>query len=156
MYFPQTMMGQMQMGNVPMQPFPYLPQAQQAQSGINGVTEVTGLAGAQACQVPAGTTALLMDSTDPMFYIKSVNAQGIATIKQYRFEEYDPQAAALSGYVTRAEFDEWRKGIESDHNQPAATAATAAAEPAPSVQPVQAGYDAGTSATDGARQAQQW
>lgn len=103
------------------QPYNPMPMQPMQQSGIIGVTEVDGMQGAQAAQVPFGNTALLMDSQQPYFYVKQVDNQGIATIKQFKFEEYNPMQEQLdSNYVTRAEFDDLKEKYESLSQQSAA------------------------------------
>lgn len=86
----------------------------------NTYAYVNGLEGAKAYLVPPNTTVMLMDSDNPIFYLKSANQQGQATIRQFRFEEVleqsqnkqVAQSVDLSGYVKREEFEEIKTKLE--------------------------------------------
>lgn len=69
---------------------PYMAQAQQAQQAAQSqmiYANVNGLTGAKAFFVPPNGQALLMDSDNPMFYIKRANAMGQMTIRKFKFDE---------------------------------------------------------------------
>lgn len=71
---------------------PYMAQAQaQAQQAAAQsqmiYANVNGLTGAKAFFVPPNGQALLMDSDNPMFYIKRANAMGQMTIRKFKFNE---------------------------------------------------------------------
>lgn len=107
-------------------PSPFMGAAQQAQpqqsQGIIGVTEVHGYQGAMDAQVPMGATAMLMDDSDPVFYIKQVNNQGIATINRFRFQPWDQDQEQRENFVTRQEFEELKGKLnESISQQPGST-----------------------------------
>lgn len=65
-------------------------QAQQTQQAAQSqmiYANVNGLTGAKAFFVPPNGQALLMDSDNPMFYIKRANAMGQMTIRKFKFDE---------------------------------------------------------------------
>lgn len=112
-YFPQ---GYYAGANMPLQG-PQMPaNAQQAQN--NQITWVQGEAAAKAFPVGAGQAVLLMDSESTVFYIKSTDQSGMP--QPLRVFDYTERTAQQhSGtptktpdeYVTRAEFDEFKKTI---------------------------------------------
>ena len=91
-----------------------MPQRQTALvQNVNWI-QVAGLEGARNQIVQPGQTAWMMDNNSPMFYVKSVDGMGSATLKAFTFKEIPvsslaaPQMApaALNGdYVTREEFN---------------------------------------------------
>lgn len=91
------------------QPAPPTPQ----QPNVNWI-QVAGIEGARNQIVQPGMTAWMMDNNAPLFYVKSVDGMGTATLKAFRFEEVSPdtltapQAAPANmdrQYVTRDEFN---------------------------------------------------
>ena len=85
----------------------------------NQITWVQGEAAAKAYPVGAGNSVLLMDSEDAIFYIKSTDQSGMPQpLRIFDYTERTTQhtSAAAKGstpdeYVTRAEFDEFKKTI---------------------------------------------
>lgn len=78
----------------------------------SSITWVQGLSGAKAYPIAAGSTVLLMDTEDGIFYIKSADYSGMPLplrIFDYK-ERVDPQEK--QDFVTREEFDELKKFIE--------------------------------------------
>jgi hypothetical protein len=76
--------------------------------------QVAGIEGARNQIVQPGQTAWMMDNNSPMFYVKSVDGMGSATLKAFTFKEIPvssltaPQmapAASNGDYVTREEFN---------------------------------------------------
>lgn len=107
-----------QFGNyVPYQPQPnYGRQIQQ-----NVYAFVNGLEGAKSYQVPANQTVLLMDSEQPVCYMKSANALGQGTLRYFRLTEVTendirgmsaPKPQPNADYVTKADFESIIKRIE--------------------------------------------
>lgn len=91
------------------QPAPPAPQ----QPNVNWI-QVAGIEGARNQIVQPGMTAWMMDNNAALFYVKSVDGMGTATLKAFRFEEVSPDAltapqAAPANmdrqYVTRDEFN---------------------------------------------------
>lgn len=91
-----------------------MPQRQTALvQNVNWI-QVAGLEGARNQIVQPGQTAWMMDNNSPMFYVKSVDGMGSATLKAFTFKEIPvssltaPQmapAAPSGDYVTREEFN---------------------------------------------------
>ena len=84
----------------------------------NQITWVLGEAAAKAYPVGAGNSVLLMDSEDAIFYIKSTDQSGMPQpLRVFDYSERkspnsEPKKAELQNeYVTRAEFDEFKKTI---------------------------------------------
>jgi hypothetical protein len=93
----------------------YIPNQQMPLMGQNqGLTRVNGLEGAKAYQVAPRDTVALFDGNDDIFYVKSADDGGFPTIKAYRFAEIDLTGAKpTNDYVTKAEFEELRKEVQS-------------------------------------------
>lgn len=62
----------------------------QNQIPTNAYEYVNGVEGAKAYNMQPNSNMLLMDSDNPIFYMKSSDAMGKSTIKHYKFEEFDP------------------------------------------------------------------
>ena len=94
----------------------------------NGINWVLGEAGAKAFLVAPGKSVFLIDREEKKFYIKSADAEGIPTLRKFRFEEIfesdgnsnppvqyiveDPnKPKPTDNYVTRAEFDDQVQAI---------------------------------------------
>lgn len=91
----------------------FQPAPQPQQPNVNWI-QVAGIEGARNQIVQPGMTAWMMDNNAPLFYVKSVDGMGTATLKAFRFEEVSPDAltapqAAPANmdrqYVTRDEFN---------------------------------------------------
>lgn len=93
----------------------YIPNNQMPLMGQNqGLIRVNGLDGAKAYQVAPRDTVALFDVNDDVFYVKSADDGGFPTIKAYRFVEMDLTGAKpTNDYVTKAEFEELRKEVQS-------------------------------------------
>jgi hypothetical protein len=121
-YFPQYYPNQVPMMQTPQQmPVgqPTMPQNTQATSG-NGITWVQGEAAAKSFPVGAGQSALLMDSEESVFYIKSTDQSGMP--QPLRIFDYTERTAQHSeagitkkpdvDYVSRSEFEEFREDVK--------------------------------------------
>lgn len=96
---------------------PQIPQVyQQPQNNQSGIVWVQGEAGAKSYLVGAGNSALLMDSEDSVFYIKSTDTSGMPMpLRIFDYTERTDTATAntttsapsvdLSAYVTKDELD---------------------------------------------------
>lgn len=80
---------------------------------IQGARFVDGLAGAQACVIPLGSKAILMDSNEDKFFIKETDFNGVSTISQYAFTKVEDRPESGNNYVTREEFERWKENYES-------------------------------------------
>lgn len=79
-----------------------------------GINWVQGENAAKSWYVPAGQTALLMDSEEMKFYLKSADASGIPLpLRVFAYSEVKeaPKTNDIE-YVTKAEFDALVKRIE--------------------------------------------
>lgn len=81
---------------------------------VSAINWVQGEAGAKSVNVPAGQTALLMDSETNHFYVKSSDVSGFPLpIRVFKYEEVvkspDSVDSAPSTYVTKEELDEQLK-----------------------------------------------
>jgi hypothetical protein len=70
----------------------------------------------KAFMVAPGHTAVLWDSEDPVFYIKSADMSGIPKVQTFDYSERDSAKRTLpigstSQYVTRAEFEDFAARI---------------------------------------------
>lgn len=83
----------------------------QGQNGAqNGIVWVQGIEGAKAYPVAVGTSILLMDSEDSVFYVKSSDASGMPMplrVFDYseRMAQHTAQPQVAPEYVTREEFE---------------------------------------------------
>ncbi len=80
-----------------------------------GIIWVQGEAGAKAYPVSKGNSVLLMDSETNSFYIKSTDANGVPQpLERYEYKKVEEPIAqkAPSDYVTKEDFDAFRKSIE--------------------------------------------
>jgi hypothetical protein len=63
-----------------------------------------GLEGAKAYPIAPGRTILLMDSECAKFYIKTMDANGFATLRTFTFAE-EEQVASHPDYVTKEQLE---------------------------------------------------
>ena len=98
---------------------PYLPQFPMQQPS-QSIQYVNDRQSAEAYQMTANSSVILMDSNLPRFYMKQTDASGKATIKSYDFKE--TEEAKPAEYVTKEEFEAFKakmKGVnrnESTHD----------------------------------------
>ena len=113
-YFPQNYY---QGSNMPYTAPNLTPNAQAQQS--NQITWVQGEAAAKAFPVGSGNSVLLMDSEDSGCYIKSTDQSGMPQpLRVFDYKERTAQHtgagvanAPVDEYVTRKEFDEFKKSL---------------------------------------------
>ena len=111
---------------------PYLPQLQDMQSQLmqlqNNLPQqrpiqmqqsvqiqfVKGTEGARAYNIPASSSVILMDSNDPVFYMKTTDANGIETVKAYDFTERETTTpeSALDKFVLKTDFEKLTEQVE--------------------------------------------
>ena len=75
---------------------------------------VNGEVGAQAYMIAPNSAVLLMDSDNPIFYIKTSELDGRASIQAFRYEELKqtpPAPAPSASYVTKEEFEAFKNSI---------------------------------------------
>lgn len=101
------------------QPIPQFapPQTPQdsGQKPVLQVPWVNGDVGAQAYLVPPNSATILMDSDRPIFYIKTSDASGRASIQAFKYEEIKAETAPPApqgvGYVTKEEFEAFKASL---------------------------------------------
>lgn len=100
-------------------PNPPQPQPQQQQQE-NLYAFVNGVEGAKSYQLRPNQSVMLMDSEQPLCYMKTANAMGQATLRYFRLTEI-PEADARgvstpqkdsSAYVTKTEFEALAKKVD--------------------------------------------
>ena len=77
--------------------------AQQQNTQLNVFAYVNGLEGAKAFFVPPNGRVLLMDSDNPVFYMKTANAMGQTSVRTFKFEEVQDQPAPKVDYVKQSD-----------------------------------------------------
>lgn len=80
------------------------------------LTSVTGIEGARAYPLPPNSRAALFDENQDLLYIKSTDGAGFPTVRTYRFEEVEPEVPSVPAapdYVSRDEFEELMRKVES-------------------------------------------
>lgn len=125
-------LAQMRMGqNQPMQM--QQPQGQQ-QSGGGALVWVQGEAGMKSYPVANGQTVILMDSENPVFYIKSCDMAGMPSARTFDYEERKvpvTQGKPTEEYVTRKDFEALQNRVEELMKRPARAKKEAAADESP-------------------------
>ena len=108
-------------------PNPYMPRTgygfgnqynqPQPQPQTNTYAFVNGIEGAKSFPMAPNQTVMLMDSDNPIAYMKTSNGMGQASIKYFKLVE--TSEAELKGsakpaveYVSRSDFDALRKQVE--------------------------------------------
>lgn len=76
-------------------------------------TFVNGYKGALDYIMPANSTIILMDNNEPVFYLKSTNAMGQASIKKYKFEEVIEKTMPENQYVTIEQFNALNEKLDA-------------------------------------------
>ena len=101
------------------QQMPQMPQpiTQPQQQANQSLIWVQGEAGAKSYLVAPGANVLLMDSEAQRFYIKSVDASGVPTMRVYEYKELNaPMAVATEAkaeeYALKNEVDDLKREIE--------------------------------------------
>ena len=96
---------------------PMQPQPQPQQPQLNTYAFVNGIEGAKAFQVQPNQTMMLMDSDQPIVYMKQANALGQSTLRYFKLVEINetdlkglnqtvaPQNIDTSKFVSRDEFN---------------------------------------------------
>lgn len=100
------------------QPQPQFPQPQQPQENVYAF--VNGVEGAKSYQVRPNQSVMLMDSEQPLCYMKQSNAMGQASVRYFRLTEISEadargnqqaQQAPSADFVTRSDFDALSKRV---------------------------------------------
>ena len=75
---------------------------------------VNGDVGAKAYLIAPNSCVLLMDSDNPIFYIKTSDTSGKATIQAYKYEQIQAGSAQSPLYVTREEFEQFKSTFNKE------------------------------------------
>ena len=70
---------------------------------------------AEVYPMTPSSSAVLMDSNLPRFYVKQVDASGVATVKAYDFKEVEEEKPVE--YVTKAEFESFKKNMKGARHE---------------------------------------
>lgn len=85
---------------------------------MNTYSYVNGMEGAKQYQIMPNQSVLLMDSENPMFYLKTANQMGQSTIRAFRFEEIKPKEERYATEESVAELskkmDEIMRSLKGD------------------------------------------
>jgi len=97
----------------------------------NNVLQVNGRGGVDSYQLPPRSSVVLFDSNNDLFYMKTTDDGGYATVRTFAFSEVTGQSQSTTeDYVTRQEFTDALNRIQEaivngqqPIQQPTATAA---------------------------------
>ena len=91
---------------------PFLPQLQNMQAQLAQMQQscqiqyVKGFNGAKAFIMPPSSSTILMDSDEPVFYTKFVDANGVEQIKEFEFKEKTTTTQSTNDtYALKSDFD---------------------------------------------------
>jgi len=105
---------------------PYSQQPMQPMASVNGLVRIDGIEGAQMYPLPPNSVSPpLMLGSDNIFFIKTTDGGGAATIKAYKFEEIPvptPGQIDENKFVTREYLDsrisQLMEAINGQHSIP--------------------------------------
>lgn len=69
---------------------PYMGNQMQQYGAQSQIIKVNGEPGAQAFQLPANSSALLLDSNNPIVYLVQTDGAGYKSVSKYKIEPYQP------------------------------------------------------------------
>lgn len=88
---------------------------QQPQQNSNGILWVSGEVGAKSYLVAPGTSVLLMDSDDTVFYLKTADQSGMPSLRTFKYSEITDQKSFnktdQNNFVNREEFENFKNNI---------------------------------------------
>ena len=88
----------------------------QAIQQTQNIQYVNGRTGADAYQMGANSSVILMDQNDSRFYLKQTDANGRATVRAYDFKE--AEEAKPEEYVTKSEFESFKAKLKGGRHEP--------------------------------------
>lgn len=130
-----------------------LPPAQTQQSNVPWI-QVPNIEAARNVMVQPNQTAYMMNQNAPEFYVKATDAMGVATLRSFKFQEFDPTQEAAKevlssqagNLVSREEFTQFAQAVNAQFNAlqqgmtqsvpSPAPVATAPTQPAPATVPL--------------------
>lgn len=88
---------------------------QQPQQNNSGILWVSGEVGAKSYLVAPGTSVLLMDSDDTVFYLKTADQSGMPSLRTFKYSEITGQKSFnktdQNNFVNREEFENFKNNI---------------------------------------------
>lgn len=88
---------------------------QQPQQNNSGILWVSGEVGAKSYLVAPGTSVLLMDSDDTVFYLKTADQSGMPSLRTFKYSEITDQKSFnktdQNNFVNREEFENFKNNI---------------------------------------------
>lgn len=124
----------------PQQNYSYSQDYGYPQNRSGGLKFVNSKESAEAYYLPPNSQDILFDKNRPRFYIKETDASGAQNIHAYDFFEVDDTPQPNAEYVTRQEFDEWKKNYEP-------TISTTKPEPVATTEPSSVATESTTTTT---------
>ena len=104
-----------QMNQFQQQPVQIPAQPVQQQQNNNGILWVSGEVGAKSYLVAPGTSVLLMDSDDTVFYLKTADQSGMPSLRTFKYSEITGQKhfnkTDQNNFVNREEFENFKNNI---------------------------------------------
>ena len=86
------------------------PQPKPVQQTVNNVIRVAGPESAKAFPMGPNSTAVLMDENNPVFYLKTTDDGGFASLRTFDFEERadamdEPSGSSAGTYATKEDVE---------------------------------------------------
>lgn len=104
-----------QMNQFQQQPVQMPAQPVQQPQNNNGILWVSGEVGAKSYLVAPGTSVLLMDSDDTVFYLKTADQSGMPSLRTFKYSEITDQKSFnktdQNNFVNREEFENFKNNI---------------------------------------------
>lgn len=102
---------------------PQLPPAQTQQSNVPWI-QVPNIEAARNVMVQPNQTAYMMNQNAPEFYVKSTDQMGVATLRCFAFQEFNPTeqaakevlSAQADKLVSREEFTQFAQAVNAQFN----------------------------------------
>ena len=95
--------------------YPIFPYQTSLLSQNPSIQYVNGKQSAEAYQMPANSSVILMDSNQARFYMKQTDASGMATIRAYDFKEAEEDRP--KEYVTKEEFESFKAKMKGARHE---------------------------------------
>lgn len=104
-------------------PQPQLPVQPVQQSNMPWI-QVPNIEAARNVMVQPNQTAYMMNQNAPEFYVKATDAMGVATLRSFKFQEFDPTEEAAKevlssqagNLVSREEFNNFAQAVSAQFN----------------------------------------
>lgn len=121
---------------------PQLPSAQPQQSNVPWI-QVPNIEAARNVMVQPNQTAYMMNQNAPEFYVKSTDQMGVATLRCFAFQEFNPTeqaakevlSAQADKLVSREEFNNYAQAVNAQFNAIQQALCSASGQMTPQVAP---------------------